>query len=98
MKFCVIGMTMVELLTVVAVTGMLAVMAMPTSPVETIRRRKLRCAASDDGVRLARSEAIRQQKNVAIQLDRDRNEIRVFVTRSASDFSMFNRVSTSRCV
>ena len=85
------GMTMVELLTVVAVTGMLAVMAAPN--LTGGRDRRAANSAARQAMmafRLARSEAIRQQKNVAIQLDTDRNEIRVFVTRSASDFSMYN--------
>ena len=85
------GMTMVELLTVVAVTGMLAVMAAPNLTGGRDRRATNTAARQAMmAFRLARSEAIRQQKNVAIQMDVDRNEIRVFVTRSASDFSMYN--------
>ena len=85
------GMTMVELLTVVAVMGMLAIMAMPN--LSGGRDRRAANSAARQAMmafRLARSEAIRQQKNVAIQFDMERNEVRVFVTRDARDFSMYN--------
>ena len=85
------GMTMVELLTVVAVTGMLGVLAAPNLTGGRDRRAASSAARqSMMAIRLARSEAIRQQKNVAIQFDTGRNEIRVFLTQGASDFTIYN--------
>jgi type II secretion system protein H len=85
------GTTMIELLTVVAVVGMVATMATPNLTGGRDRRAANSAARqSMMAFRLARSEAIRRQKNVGIQFDIERNEIRVFIARDARDFSMFN--------
>jgi prepilin-type N-terminal cleavage/methylation domain-containing protein len=85
------GMTMVEVITVVAVIGMLAAMAMPN--LEGGRDRRAANSAARQAMmvfRLARSQAIRRQKNVLIQFSMEDGEIRVYTGRDARDFSMYS--------
>jgi prepilin-type N-terminal cleavage/methylation domain-containing protein len=91
-----LGMTMIEVLTVVAVVGMLAVLAGPN--LTGGRDRRAANSASRQAMmafRLARSEAIRRQKNVGIHVDKANSELRVYVTSSARDFSSYNPINHS---
>jgi prepilin-type N-terminal cleavage/methylation domain-containing protein len=73
------GMTLIEILTVVAIAGMLAALGGPSFG-ESIKRRSASSAARQAmlAVRYARSQAIRSGKNVGIQFDRSKDEITIF--------------------
>jgi prepilin-type N-terminal cleavage/methylation domain-containing protein len=73
------GMTLIEILTVVAIAGMLAALSGPSFS-ESIKRRSASSAARQAmlAIRFARSQAIRSGKNVGIQFDRAKDEITVF--------------------
>ena len=84
---------MVEVLTVVAVMGVLASIAVPNLSGGNDRRTASAAARQAMmAFRLARSEAISRQKNVAIQVrawEMD-SEINVYVTADGRDFSDYN--------